>query len=493
MISFNTIPSVWREPGNFIEIDNSRAITGLNLFQTRLLIITPRLSSGTVPEKTLTLVNSSEEGKKFIGQGSVGANMIKAIKDNGYNVQCYFISLDDDSDGTAATGTITVSGTATENGTIFLYVGGKLVQAAVKKGDTAATIASAINAAINANADLPVTSGVSTSTVTVTFRHKGTLGNQLDLRLNYYGREGGQQTPAGITVTLPVTGFLTGGATDPVVQDAIDVLPDEIYDYIVTPFTDATNLGALETELADRWTGMRMLEGHAFCAKVGTVSALTTFGTGRNSPHVTVMGFYDSPTPTWEWASAVASQVAFRASQDPARPYNDLSLVNVLAPPPLSRFTLQERNGLLFDGVSTFTVDRAGMVWLSRIITMYQTSNVDTPDPSYLDFTTMATLAYLRQDLRVFENLTYRGFSIVDDGTRIPEGKKITSPKLVRADIIGRSLLWEAAGLIEDVDQFANDLIVERNTSDRNRLDILLPPNLVNPLYVIANQIQFRL
>lgn len=492
MISFNQIPGNWRVPGNYIEIDNSRALPGLSQFETRILVIGQRRSNGIVAAEQMVQVNSAEQAKAYFGQGSMLANMFKALKDNGTFVRSYAIALDDDASGTAATCAITVSGTATENGTIFLYIGGKLVQVGVKKGDAANAIASVINAAVNANADLPVTSGVVTSTVTLTYRHKGTIGNQLDVRLNYFGREAGQRTPAGVTITIPSPAF-SGGATDPVIQDAIDAMPDQVIDFIVSPYSDATNLTALETELASRWGPMRMLEGHAFLGKAGTVSALNTFGDGRNSEHVSYVGFYDSPTPPYEWAAASCSQIALRATQDPARPYNDLSLVGVLAPPEISRFTLEERNGLLYDGISTFNVSRSGQVILERIITNYQTSNVDTPDPSYLDYTTMATLAYLRQDLRVFLDLTFRGFKIADDGTRIPEGQKITTPKGIRAALIGRALLWEQAGLIENLDQFERDLIVERNANDRTRVDVQLPPNLVNPLYIIAAQIQFRL
>lgn len=184
---------------------------------------------------------------------------------------------------------------------------------------------------------------------------------------------------------------------------------------------------------------------------------------------------------------------SLRTAEDPARPHNDLSIASILPPPELSRFTMQERNGLLYDGISTYTVDRAGKVWLERVITMYQTSNADTPDPSYLDYTTMATLAYLRQDSRAFLNTTFRGFKIVDDGTRISPGQKTTTPSGIRAALIGRALLWQEAGLIENVDDFEKYLIVERNASDPTRVDYLMAPDLQNPLFMFAGQIQFIL
>lgn len=51
----------------------------------------------------------------------------------------------------------------------------------------------------------------------------------------------------------------------------------------------------------------------------------------------------------------------------------------------------------------------------------------------------------------------------------------------------------ERDGLVENAELFAKNLIVERNTSDVNRLDVLLPPDLVNQLRIFALQAQFRL
>ena len=40
---------------------------------------------------------------------------------------------------------------------------------------------------------------------------------------------------------------------------------------------------------------------------------------------------------------------------------------------------------------------------------------------------------------------------------------------------------------------FKENLIVERNATDPNRLDVLFPPDLINQLRVFATLVQFRL
>jgi phage tail sheath gpL-like len=490
-INFNQIPSNFRPSAVLAEIDNSRAQRGLAQFNTRILVIGQRLSTGTVAAETLTLTPSGELAKKYFGQGSMLANMIKALKENNRQIDCYALALADDSEGTAATGAIVFTGSSpTENGTLSLYVAGKRLQVAITTAMTAANIATAVAAAINANADLPVTASPSTATVTVTARHKGTVGNQIDLRVNYQGLAGGEKTPAGVAVAITA---MASGAGDPDVQDAIDALPDEVFDFIVSPYSDTTNLGKLETELASRWNALRALNGHVFIAKNLTLGNQTTFGTARNSQNVTCFSYYDSPVPPYEVAAMGCGRVALSASQDPARPFHDLELVGMLPPPEISRWTLEERNTLLFSGLTPLKVTRAGKVLTDRVITMYQTNNVDTTDPSYLDLTTMTTLSFLRQDWIAFQARLLANLKIVDDGTRTTPQQNAITPSGIKALAVGKAQEWVAAGLIENLPQFIQDLVVERNESDRTRVDILMSPDLVNGLNQIATNSQFRL
>ena len=52
---------------------------------------------------------------------------------------------------------------------------------------------------------------------------------------------------------------------------------------------------------------------------------------------------------------------------------------------------------------------------------------------------------------------------------------------------------WEEKGLVEGIDRFKADLVVERNASDPNRLDFLLTPDLINQFIVGAAKIAFIL
>jgi phage tail sheath gpL-like len=52
---------------------------------------------------------------------------------------------------------------------------------------------------------------------------------------------------------------------------------------------------------------------------------------------------------------------------------------------------------------------------------------------------------------------------------------------------------WEELGLVQDIEQFKRDLIVEISDVDPNRVNVLIPAHVINQLRVIAGQIQFIL
>jgi phage tail sheath gpL-like len=67
------------------------------------------------------------------------------------------------------------------------------------------------------------------------------------------------------------------------------------------------------------------------------------------------------------------------------------------------------------------------------------------------------------------------------------------TPKVIRAELIALFIQWMEAGLVEGLAQFKKDLLVERNTSDPNRVDAIIPPDVINQFRVFAASLQFRL
>jgi len=491
-ISFNQIPNNIRVPGVYAEVTNQLAQSAQSQ-NTRILVIGQRLSTGTVTAGVPTLITTKEQAITSFGRGSMLANMFDTLFANNPYTEKWAVALDDNGAGAKAVGKVSITGPATAAGTINLYIGGVLVQCAVASGDAATAVATALAAAINAAHDLPVTAAVNGTNayeVDVTYRHKGLVGNLLPMRLNYRGALGGETTPAGLIIAITQ---LANGTANPDIATAISALPDEIFNFWLMPYIDATNLIKLENELISRWGPMRMLEGHGFLASPGSVSELSTLGNSRNNEFSGIMdAALSSPTPSYLWAAAVCGQVAFAATNDPARPFNTLELVGVLPENDEDKRNITERNTLLYDGISTHTVSRSGAVRIDRLITTYQFNSAGVPDSSYLDANTPLTLSYLRQSIRARISQKFPRHKLAADGTRFGEGQAIVTPKILKAEIIAAAAEWEEAGLIQNIDDFKQNLIVEINANDKTRVDVMMPPTLVGQFQIAAFQIAFK-
>lgn len=489
-ITMNQIPINILVPGAYIEIDNSQAFRGLSGMPTKVLVIGQKTAGGTAAALTPLLITSADQARQYFGEGSMLANMLERFKRANSFIECHAIAQVDEVAGVAATAEIAFTGPAAGAGVLNLYIAGRRVRAAVSAGNTASQIATAIAAAITAEPDLPVTAAVDlvdTHIVNVTARNKGECGNDINIQFNYYQDE---QTPAGVGTTITA---MANGAGNPDVADVIDAIGDTWYTDIVMPYTDSANLVAMAEELEARWSPLKMIDGVCWTCIQKTHAQLVTSGQGRNSQLLTVMGEYKSPVPPYEWAAVYAAVAAYALKIDPARPVQTLPLTGLLPPVIANRFTIEEQNILLENGISTFAVGDDGVVRISRAVTAYRENPTGAADPSYRDVETIKTLSFLRYDLRTFIALRYPRHKLANDGTNFAQGQAIVTPGQIRAALIGRFRQWEEQGLVENIDDFIENLIVERDANDVNRVNALIPPDIINQLRVFAGKVEFRL
>ena len=491
-ISFNDIPSNVRKPGSYVEVDNSNATSGLATDAHILMLIGQKLAGGTATAEEVVDVYSAEQGAIFFGAGSQLHLMVKAVFKNQNTMKVQCVALDDDGGAAKTESTITVTGTPTENGTLHLHVAGEYLPIGVLTTDTATTIGDKITAKITEEVDLPVTCANVAGVATLTAKNGGTVGNDIDILINWFGSENNHFTPAGLTVAIVEES--SAGATDPDVADAIVAFPDSIINHIVCPYNDGTNLTLIKDEMDRRWGPTVQLEGHAFTAKKGTTSALVTEGGNHNSEHLTMWDAgVTNPTPAYVLLCSAVARAVVSIEIDPARPVQTLDIKGVIGDKKLTQRNYIETNSLLNAGIATIKISRANEVLIERMITTYQTSPAGAPDVSYLDANTPYTISYLRQTLINRISIKFPRHKLADNGTRIPQGQAMVTPSIVAGEIISLASLWANMGLVENLGQFAEELIVQRNTTDRNRIDAVLPTDLVNQFRVFAASIKFIL
>lgn len=489
-ISFLQVPVGVKVPGTYVEFDTSKAIQGLFLQQYKALCIGQRLSAGTKPAGQQDLITSEAQAAQFYGNGSMLHHMLKTFiaQNSGLN-ELTGIALDDDGGGTAATGSYEILTPPTAAGTLSVMIGGRRYRVAVAAADTEADIISALVAEITADADRHVNvavDGGNSDLMNITYRHAGVVGNDIDIRENYFS---GEELPAGVTSTITA---MSSGAGNPDIAAAITAMGEKQFHVIAVPYSDSANLLALQTEMQDRWGPIRQNDGHVFYARKESFAAHSTFLDGRNNEQESAFPVA-GPSPTFEWAANAAAVVAEFGQIDPARPFQTLGLSQVLAPRDDEQYSFSERDLLLKAGASTYFVDGSGIVRAERIRTTRVENEFGALDEALADLNPKLTLSYIRFDYRNMLLVKYPRHKLADDGTQFAPGQAIVTPQILRTEAIARFRQWEENGLVEGADQFKRDLIIERSETDVNRVDHLLPPDLINQLRVNGVQIGFLL
>lgn len=488
MISFNLFPNNVRTPFVEMEFDNSGALIGPQDQPYNALVIGQKTAEGQAKPGSIVRITNIRDAEKQFGTGSMLHDSVTSYLANDEVTPLSCLVLEDDAAANEATAKVNFIGTATESGTLFAYMAFKRFTLRITTGMTAAALASAFAEKVNSLPYLPVTAQASTDVVTLIAKNKGEAANDLDFRLNYHVGEYG---PSGLRIEIE--GF-KGGTSNPDLMDYMPAIQDRWFNGICNPYTDGNNLMVIDEELEKRWGPLYQTEGFAFSAKRGLFSDLTAFGETRNCPHVSIFNAQGIPNSPWETAAAVCADAMRYGNMDPARPFQTLPLYGIGAPNDEDRFPrFPDRNQLLSSGISTFYVDEGQQMRIERLITTYRKSTNGADDTSYLDVNTMLTLGYLRWDL---VNHIYRKFprhKLGNDGIRYGTGQAIVTPLITKGEVIGKFTDWELRALVEEAKQFKQDLVVERNAANHNRMDIFIRPDLVNQFMVGAIMNQFIL
>jgi phage tail sheath gpL-like len=462
-----------------------------------LLVGVSTMGTGGAAMDVPIIIGSQAQADASFGEGSQLSRMFKSFFKNNWANQVYGLPVSPGVGAVAATANIVVTTPPTAPGTINLYIGGEHVQCNVAPSDTTTVIATNLAAEINDVLDISVLATTTPpGTVKLTCNWAGISGNDITLMMNYYGTVGGEITPPGLVMTVPAT--LTGGSGSPLFTNAIANLGEQNFEYVALPLTDAVTLNAWETEygFADtgRWGWQRQLYGHLFAAHRDTYSNQVTFGLTRNSGVTSIMAVEPgSPSPTFEWAAAYAAKAQRALVNDPARPLQTLSLNGIKLAPLQQRFNTPEINTLAQSGLATQKAGSDNQPMISRETTTYQLNLYGNPDTAYELVTTLATLAKLIRNQKQAITSKFPRMKLASDGTRFGPGQAIVTPNIIKGELIAEYASDMYNGLVENLTDFSANLLVERDSSDANRLNVLYPPDLINQLRVFAVLAQFRL
>ncbi len=386
-----------------------------------------------------------------------------------------------ESAGTAASGTVVVATTATASGNVRVWVGKEFVDAPIATGDTATVIGDAIAAAINAQSHWPVTAANVTGTVTLTAKTKGPRGNQIRIMAAIQS-----SGTIATTVTPTADTALTSGATADTNATALATLSTHRHYYLVSAAGDATQLGALMTQVNSQALPITNQRQRVVAGAVGTLGATTTIATGINSPRCEIVWSEKSPMLECELAANAAAIYSLGELNTDNPRTNFIGYGNTAKSAETWRVPAS-RDGsahpsrtsiksALNNGISPIGVNSNGTTYLvDRITTRSLSASIQ--DYRIRDAHKVTICDYFADELCTKLALNHSEKRIGNDpaeGQPFP-GAQVLTPKVCRADINGLIDKFASNDLLQDAQLVKDETVVQREVSPTTRMGIRIP------------------
>lgn len=471
MIDFSYVPLTARASGVFIEQEFKRGNLGGLVIPQKLAVIGQYDSSLTVEDYMPRLITSAAEARELYGAGSHLARMVARVLEVAGTVPVYACPVPAPTGGAQASGSLTVSGTASTAGTIALYIAGEKVQVGIASGDSAETVASSIADAVNSDVDLPVTASASLGTVTVTAKWVGTIGNTISLSIEE------QTVPTGVMVAISQ---LSGGTGTSDLSEVFTAWGSEWYTVAVLGFNDLDAYTAVKTAGDARiYPGVR----RPFLAVAGyraTLSQLLTDLAGIDTQWLSIVPVPGSRTPECEIGAVAAGVIARSAQSDPARPFKGLSLAGVDGS--TEKWTYAQQDQVVRSGGSTTYTEADGTVKLGDVATTYKGE-----DEAWMFATTVTNVQAKIYSLeQLFTGEPFDRAVVVDDST-VTGKSYVVSPKRVKAFLINLiDQLWIPQAWSTERDAIVASIEVERDAANPGRLNARFTDVLSAGLRIVA-------
>ncbi len=489
IIKFDQIPASWQVPGSYIEVKADYQRTGILPMPARTLIMGQATATATgtagVVYPDITRV---DQATALAGFGSHIEQMARAYLAVNESVPLDIMIVADAGGSTKATWTLTFTAAANPAGTVAVAIGGQRVQIGTAAGDTAAQIATAFAAAINADKTLPVIStGAVAGVVTITARHPGTTGNDISVIQN---PAVGDALPSGVTLVVAST---VTGATDPLMAAPLAAIMDLWYTDIIIPWQASTVTSAIAAELVRRYNAMVHMDGRCHFGATGTLSQIIGKAAALNSPFMFLSGLTAPGSPPWVIAATAGGICAQKLLDDPARQLLDLGMPGVVGSQPVNLFDDSEKQLLLAGGCSVFKRLRDGSIAMQRYVSTYTVDANGSLDPAYHDIMEVAVASRIRYDWRAYFRDVYPNNKLApDDSLAADRDPTVCTPRRAHGTWTARLLTYAANGWVVDEKTLAREAVFVIDPNDRNRLNYRLPYKRIGNLMVDAGQLLFQ-
>lgn len=484
-------------PGNYIEVNFAQGPASAGTSSYPILILANKLSTGAGqvdgyiygPDTTVSL-NSEADMIALAGSGSEAHRLYKQVLKVNQSSSVYALFVTE-SAGSAASGTIAVTGTANANATLRVYVQDEFVDVSVVTADSAASVATAVAAAINSKTEWAVTASPSSGNVTVTAKQKGPRGNFIRISARCL-------TSCGLTVTPGSQTALSGGTTADSNAAALTTIAGQRFYYIVSAANDATQFGALCTQVDSQAGPITGIRQRAFAGSVDTLANTITLTTAINKARAEVIWQEGSDLTPGELAANCAAVYALNEASFGAQSLNYSGYGNdavssaswtIKAPISGAVPTRNQLKSALNSGITPIAVSRGSNTYLVKRVTT-RFLNGSNSDYRIRDAHKVTVCDRFADDLLAKYAAQLSRKLIGDDPApgSFPPPNTVT-PRVMQALIAQQVREYAAGGLLKNADKIVATTQVVRENSPTTRMSARIPLDVADILDQVATAI----
>jgi len=338
-----------------------------------------------------------------------------------------------------------------------------------------------IKTAIDAVVEMPILTGVvAAGSLPVTAKWDGETGNGIVIEIE------GEASGIVYTITQPA-----GGANNPDVQDALDLIGDVWETMVVSGlnYDDSDTLDKYDTFNEGRWLPLGRQPLVVFTGFLGDEATGVAVTDARKNDRTNV--FASAPGSNnlpFVVAARNVARAAVIANQNPPHDYAGRRLTGIVPGPDSDQWDYLTRNDAVSKGLSTVKlVD--GVLEMDDTVSMYHPTGEEIPGYRYVaDIVKLQNIIF--NLALIFESDDWKGKPLVDDGTPTtnPDARKPKDAKAAVATMID-SLAAEA--IISEPETAKASIQAEIDGANPKRINVAFTAKISGNTNIVSIDFKF--
>ena len=465
-----------------IEAENKNPNTSISSIPRKMLVLGSADSTYQGAKDKIIPIGKAKQAERF-GLGSQLQQMLKGIFDTSLNFDVYAAAVSEAEDANEAAADITVTGTATKSGTIYVYIGGIRTATNVKTGEDASQIHANMIKAISSVLDVPVKAADGTGKVTLTSKWKGKTANDITLSQGI-NEEELNAMPEGISVAFS-SQTLEEGVGDVSLEKVLSEFDSTHYTSIATAFTDTENLNLLMDRAEELFSATEKKGFYVVGGYNEKESDYVSLVENRNDKYYCAFWAEQSITPKYMIAALACRSIENSLAESAA-------IEGIIAgKSPYRKF--EEIEDILHKGGSYSVYNAYGEVLFKDTFTTYKTADDGSESDAYSYLQTIGKIQVIAYEMNnVFSKAPYYKAVLVSDEATVRSDVNAIKPKTAKATLTTLIRDWESRGLLNDATSSIEN-IVSQLGSAAGRLEIGFLAHLTTPLNQVDIQFDWTL